>query len=157
MRAAAALCCVLLAGAPAAAQSPAAQIDAAPSPEAAIRAAFAQWTDDFNARRADRVCDLFAKDLVARYRGTPERGYARQCELLNRALTDPKRRFHNALDIREILVSGDIAIARVIWTQIVRDTATGIETKTVEPGLDVFRKEPDGKWRIIRYLAFDEE
>jgi uncharacterized protein (TIGR02246 family) len=132
---------------PAAAQS---------SAEADIRAAFAQWTKDFNARRADRVCDLFAKDLVARYRGTPERGYARQCELLTTALTDGKRSYRNALEIREILVFGDIAIARVIWTQTVRENASGKETRTVEPGLDVFRREPDGKWRIIRYLAFDE-
>jgi hypothetical protein len=27
---------------------------------------------------------------------------------------------------------------------------------SVEPGMDVFRKGTDGKWRIIRYLAFDE-
>jgi steroid delta-isomerase len=127
------------------------------SAEADIRAAFAQWTDDFNARRADRVCDLFAKDLAARYRGVPERGYARQCDLLTTALTDPKRSFHNALEIREILVFGDIAIARVVWTQTVRDSESGSATKTVEPGLDVLRKEPDGRWRIIRYLAFDDE
>jgi ketosteroid isomerase-like protein len=138
MRAAAALlgaALAILSAMPAAAQ---------PSAEAEIRAAFARWTDDFNARRADRVCDLFAKDLVARYRGTPERGHARQCDLLTTALTDPKRSFHNALEISEILVFGGIAIARVVWTQTVRDTATGTETRTVEPGLDVFRKEPDG-------------
>jgi uncharacterized protein (TIGR02246 family) len=129
---------------------------AQPSAEAEIRAAFAQWTGDFNARRADKVCDLFAKDLVAHYRGTPERGYDRQCELLTTALTDPRRRYHNALAIREILVFGDIAIARVVWTQTVRDNESGTETKTVEPGLDVFRRDPDGQWRIIRYLAYDE-
>jgi len=148
MRMAGALLIAALAIMPAAAQ---------PSAEAEIRAAFAQWTDDFNARRADKTCDLFAKDLVAQYRGAPERGYARQCELLTTALTDPKRRFHNALAIREILVLGDIAIARVVWTQTIRENDSGKETRTVEPGLDVFRKEPDGKWRIIRYLAYDEE
>jgi ketosteroid isomerase-like protein len=84
---------------------------AQPSAEAEIRKTLAQWTEDFNARRADRVCDLFAKDLVAKFRGAPERGYARQCELLTSALADPKRRFHNALEIREILVFGDTAIA----------------------------------------------
>jgi steroid delta-isomerase len=149
MRAAAALLLVAIAASPAAAQSS--------SAEAEIRAAFAQWTADFNAGRADRVCDLFAKDLVAQYRGVPERGYARQCDLLTTALADPKRRYHNALAIREILVFGDTAIARVTWTQTVRDSDSGKETKTVEPGLDVFRRDADGRWRIIRYLAYDEE
>ena len=42
---------------------------APPSGEAQIRDAFARWTDDFNAGRADAVCDLFAKDLVAKPTG----------------------------------------------------------------------------------------
>ena len=32
---------------------------------AEIRQALAQWTDDFNARRTDKVCDLFASDVRA--------------------------------------------------------------------------------------------
>ncbi len=129
---------------------------ASSSDEAAIRAAFARWTDDFNVARTDAVCDLFAKDLVARFRGAPERDHAAQCAALRAALSDRTRRYHNALAIDEILVFGDVAIARVVWTQTVRDAATGTETKTVEPGLDVLRREGDGRWRIIRYLAFEE-
>jgi steroid delta-isomerase len=124
--------------------------------DAEIRAAFAQWTEDFNAARADRVCDLFAKDLIANFRGAPERGFERQCQMLQQALTDKARTLRNAFTIREIQVFGDIAIARVVWTQTVRDNASGKETATIEPGLDVLRKEPDGRWRIFRYLAFEE-
>ena len=128
---------------------------AQPSPEADIRAAFARWTEDFNAGRKDEVCDLFAKDLQSDYRGVPSRGYERQCRILHESLSDPTRRYSYALNIREILVFGDIAIARIIWTLTIRKT-DGQETKVTEPGLDVFRRESDGKWRIIRYLAYDE-
>ena len=31
-----------------------------------IRAALTQWTEDFNAGRTDKVCDLFAKDAARR-------------------------------------------------------------------------------------------
>lgn len=49
-------------------------VASAPSPdEAAIRAAFARWTDAFDAGRAVAVCDLFSTDLAARFRGVPER------------------------------------------------------------------------------------
>ena len=147
MRVAAALIAAALAIAPAAAQ---------PSAEAEIRAAFAQWTDDFNARRADKVCDLFARSLISNYRGVPERGYDRQCQILNEALTARDRRFHYALTIKEILVFGEIAIARIVWTLTIRETATGKETIVIEPGLDVFRRDADGKWRIFRYIAYDE-
>ena len=147
MRALAALLLVVLSALPAVAQS---------SAEADIRAAFAQWTADFNARRADKVCDLFARSLISNYRGVPERGYDRQCKILNEALTGNDRHYHYALTIKEILVFGEIAIARIVWTLTIRDTATGKDTTVIEPGLDVFRKDPDGKWRIFRYIAYDE-
>lgn len=148
MRAAAAFLLGALAISPAFAQS---------SAEADIRKAFAQWTEDFNARRADKVCDLFAKSLIANYRGAPERGYDRQCRILNEALTGNGRQFHYALVIKEILVFGETAIARIVWTLTIRETATGKETKVIEPGLDVFRRDSDGRWRIFRYIAYDED
>jgi hypothetical protein len=30
----------------------------------------------------------------------------------------------------------------------------GTKRVATEPGLDVFRREPDGLWRIVRFLAF---
>ncbi len=129
---------------------------AAEKAEAEIRAAFEQWTQDFNTRRTDRVCDLFAKDLVSNYRGVPERGHERQCQILQAALTDKARHFQYALAIKEILVFGEIAIARVVWTLTIRKQDGGGEVTIVEPSLDVFRREPDGQWRVFRYLSFDE-
>jgi steroid delta-isomerase len=129
---------------------------AQPSAEAEIRAAFAQWTQDFNARRADQTCDLFAKDLVANYRGVPERGYDRQCKILHDSLSDSARSYRYALTIKEILVFGDIAMARIVWTLVIRDTASGKETTVIEPGLDLFRRDSNGKWRVFRYVAYDE-
>jgi steroid delta-isomerase len=129
---------------------------AQPAPEAEIRKAFAQWTEDFNAARTDKVCDLFSRELRSDYRGQKERGYDGQCAILQRSLTDPARRYAYALAIREIQVWGDIAMARITWTLTVRDTATGRDTIVTEPGLDIFRREADGRWRIIRYIAYDE-
>lgn len=124
--------------------------------ETEIRAAFAQWTEDFNAARADKVCDLFAKDLVSNYRGVPERGFDRQCKILHDALGDKERRFHYALEIKEILVFGDIAVVRVVWTLTIKKGENGPQATIVEPSLDVFRRESDGQWRIFRYLSYDE-
>jgi hypothetical protein len=60
---------------------------------AEIAAALTQWTADFNSGRADKVCDLFARDLRAEFRGQPERGYDVQCGLLQRSLADRARLF----------------------------------------------------------------
>ena len=122
--------------------------------ERTIRAALAKWTTDFNARDASHICELFAPDLVYDYRGFPERDYPTLCGLLHRSLADPTRRFRYALDIKEIIVSGDIAVVRLVWTLEV--TAAGAKTQeTREPGLDVFRRQPDGSWKIARYIAYE--
>lgn len=147
MRALFAGCCFLLlaAGTPASAQ---------PAAETAIRTALADWTRDFNARDAARICDLFAVDLRYDYRGFPERDYEALCSLLRRSLADPTKRFAYAHDIREIIVSGDLAIIRLTWTlTVTMPGAAAVQSK--EPGLDVFRRQPDGSWKIVRYIGYE--
>ena len=123
--------------------------------ETAIRTALAQWTIDFNARDASRICDLFAKDLRYDYRGFPERGYEALCGLLHKSLADRTKQFVYSLDIREIIVSGDLAVVRLIWTLEVTIPGTANVVRSKEPGLDVFRRQTDGRWKIVRYIAYE--
>jgi uncharacterized protein (TIGR02246 family) len=120
-----------------------------------ITEALAQWTAAFNAGDAEKSCALFSRELRADYRGVPERGYDGQCDILKRSLSDKSRRYSYALAIKEILVWGDVAVVRLTWTLTI--TPKGGKTITsIEPGLDVFRKEADGRWRIVRYMAFEQ-
>jgi uncharacterized protein (TIGR02246 family) len=121
--------------------------------EAAIRTALAKWTADFNARDASKICDLFAPDLRYDFRGLPERDYDALCALLRRALADTSKTFTYFPEIKEIIVSGDLAVVRLVWT--LKVTADGKVTETKEPGLDVFRKQADGQWKIARYIAYE--
>jgi steroid delta-isomerase len=123
--------------------------------EDAIKSALVTWTEDFNSGKADAVCALFSPELRYDFRGYPERGYADICARLQRSLGDASKHYAYALDIREIMVSGDIAVVRLVWTLTVT-LPTGQTVTSVEPGMDVFRKEPDGSWKIIRYLAYAE-
>jgi steroid delta-isomerase len=135
------------------------QFAAAQDAATAIRAALETWTGDFNAGRSDKVCELFAPDLRADFRGQPERGYDEQCRLLRRSLSDRTRRYHNALAIEEIIVAGDLAVVRLTWTSTV--TRERITRKRARPlrarerGMDIFRKQPDGSWKISRYIAYE--
>jgi steroid delta-isomerase len=134
---------------------PPASAQPAAAAETAIRTALAQWTSDFNARDASRICDLFAKDLRYDFRGFPERDYDALCGLLHRSLADRTKQFVYSHDIREIIVSGDIAIVRLVWTVKVTTPGAANVVESKEPGLDVFRRQPDGSWKIARYIAFD--
>lgn len=122
--------------------------------ESAVRTTLEQWTKDFNSGNAEAVCKLFSPELRYDFRGYPERGYEDICALLQRSLRDPSRRYAYSLDVREIIVSGDLAVARLAWTLTVT-LPNGQVVTTVEPGMDVLRKGLDGQWKIIRYIAYE--
>jgi steroid delta-isomerase len=125
---------------------------------AAIRSAIGQWASDFNAGRADKVCGLFSKDLVADIQGTaPGRTYGEQCAVLMRALADKSKRFTYQPVIHEITVLGDTAIVRLDWALTTTLSTRPEPIQSTEVGMDIFRREPDGAWRITRFLAFDAQ
>ena len=121
-----------------------------------IRVALEKWKLDFNARDASQVCALFAPDLISNFRAQPEDSYNSLCATLQAALTDPAKTYHYDLEIKEILVSGDLAVVRLVWTLKVRPKdAAASEVTTREPGMDIFRRQPDGSWKISRYMAYE--
>jgi steroid delta-isomerase len=121
-----------------------------------IRQALAQWTDDFNAGRTDRVCDLFAADVGADVRGAAERDHAAICDLLTSSLKDDSMHYSYALDIKEVLVFDDVAGVRLVWTLTIK-LGNGTSVESVERGMDIFQKQNDRSWKIIRYMAYQRE
>jgi ketosteroid isomerase-like protein len=52
------------------------------------------------------------------------------------------------------LISGNLAAVRLVWHLTTRQTGLP-EVDTTGASLDLFRREPDGSWRIIRFLAYE--
>ena len=120
-----------------------------------IRTELAKWTDDFNTRNpAAAVCSLFAPDLLSNFRGEPEDSYGSLCANLQMALADTTKTYHYDLEIKEIIVACDLAVVRLVWTLKITPK-DGPQTTTREPGLDIFRRQPDGSWKISRYMAYE--
>lgn len=134
---------------------------AAPPPSAqaaaAIRSALAAWMSAFNGREANAVCTLFAPDL--RYDVGPflDGTYDQLCDRLRRAVGNPQTNFRYALDIKEILIAGDLAVVRLVWTLTTTLAENATPVVTTEPGMDVMRRESDGTWRIVRFIAYTVE
>jgi steroid delta-isomerase len=124
--------------------------------EQQIRRALADWQHTFNAGDTGSVCNLFAPDLRYDYRGFPERGFADICGLLSASLADRSRKYTYDLLIKEVIVSGDFAAVRLVWTLTVKRQGQSVDTVTAEPGLDLFRRQSDGSWKIVRYIAYEE-
>ena len=123
------------------------------SAENAIRSAIENWRSAFNARDEDRVCALFAPDLVANYQGEPERDFTSLCEMLRTALRDPDTTYRYSVQINEIMVYGDAAVVRLVWALEIEKV--GSPTQTIEePAVDIFHLQADGSWKVSRYLAY---
>lgn len=133
----------------------AAQLRAGTDPETAILAALERWRQDFNDRRPEHICDLFAAELLYDFQGLPEQNYTLLCDRLHKALADQTKSIAYGLRIKEVIVSGDLAVVRLTWIS----TVTGADGKSEtddEQGLDVFARQADGSWKINRYIAYPE-
>lgn len=123
-----------------------------------IVARLTQWAEDFNGGRSDRVCDLFSKDLSADIQGSaPGRTYDEQCAILKRALADKSKSFTYAPVIHEVTVLGDTAIVRLDWSLTTKLSMRPDPIESTEVGMDIFHRDADGAWRIIRFIAFDAQ
>jgi ketosteroid isomerase-like protein len=49
-------------------------------------------------------------------------------------------------------VAGDVAVVRLTWTLTTQ--VNGAKDTTTEEGMDIFRRQPDGRWSIARFIAF---
>jgi uncharacterized protein (TIGR02246 family) len=124
---------------------------------ATIEAALRQWPNDFNAENLVGVCGLFADDVVLVYPGGPDRDRQQFCDRMQTLFDDPAKQFsYDAPDIGEVLVEGDLATVRLMWKLTIRDTSGKVLDTIDENGLDVFRRQPDGSWKIHISHAFSQ-
>jgi len=121
----------------------------------AFAAALRQWPVDFNSGRLDAVCGLFADDVVLIYPDSANRDHDEFCDQMRKLFDDATAKFsYAAPDINEVIVDGDLAVVRLIWTLTVRNESGQVLETTVEDGVDVFRRQDDGSWKIHISHAF---
>jgi len=117
--------------------------------EAQVRAALAAWPLDFAAKRTAAVCGLFAPDAVLSYPGSGDRSAAKACAQFGALFAVPDKTFIYAPpEIEEMLVDGDTVVVRLIWTLTISEASGRTIVVVREKGVDVFRRQPDGSWKI---------
>jgi steroid delta-isomerase len=120
--------------------------------EAAIRARLHGWAAAFNSGDVDGACGLFSDDVQSTVPGTLSGDKNAICDRLRAAIGKTDRKLSYAANIHEVLISGDQAVVRLTWTlNVSRDGKTATST---EEGMDVFHRQPDGQWQIVRFIAF---
>jgi len=112
--------------------------------EAQIRARLEKWVEQFNTGDYAGAATIWAPDLVGWMGGAPDDTYQREMEAAKRAVPAEAPQF--ALTIDEIIVEGDLAVVRDTWRETLRDR------KMIFHSFEVWRRQPDGQWKIARWI-----
>ena len=120
--------------------------------EANIRQALAEWVEAANRGDWKAALKVWAPDLIGWYPGSPDDTYAREAE--NAARTGEPRTKYD-LEIKEVLVAGSLAVVRDVWKFTTKATPGKPTVETVK-SFEVWRRQPDGAWRICRWISAPE-
>ena len=120
--------------------------------EADIRQALTGWVEAANRGDWKAALKVWAPDLIGWYPGSPDDTYAREAENAARA-GEPRTKYE--LEIKEVLVAGSLAVVRDVWKFTTRRPAGEPTVETVK-SFEVWRRQPDGAWRISRWISAPE-
>ncbi len=116
--------------------------------EAQIRASLACWVKAFNSGDLKAAAEVWAPDLIGWAPEGEDDSYATEKEFAARAQGKPPAATY-ALEINEVMVSGDLAVVRDTWTETPRaDSAKARVFRSFE----VWRRQKDGAWKIARWI-----
>lgn len=117
--------------------------------EAAIRALIARWHEATANGDVDAVLELMTDDVAFLVAGQP---VMRGRETFARGLRAmlKTQRITSSGDIREIVVSGDLAYVWNVLDVSVTPLAGGAAMQRRGNVLSVFRRDDDGRWRLAR-------
>jgi uncharacterized protein (TIGR02246 family) len=122
----------------------------------AIRSALENWLKASNSRDAEGMGRVWAADAITSVPGQIDADYnaIRAGEKAAAARPDISRTM--SLEIEEIQVSGDLGFARDTWTFTTKWNRTGEVTRMKLRSIEVWRRQADGSWKIIRTLSYPD-
>jgi ketosteroid isomerase-like protein len=119
-----------------------------------IRAALASWVDAANREDWKAAARVWAPDLIGWYPGQPDDTFAKEME--SAAHPRPGRpSTHYEVNVVEVMVSGSMAVVRDIWRFTIAP-GTPDSAVSVVRSYEVWKRQPDGEWRIARWISAPE-
>jgi ketosteroid isomerase-like protein len=132
-------------------------VQGAPTPEEAkaereIRSALASWVEAANRGNWKEALKVWAPDLIGWYPGMPDDTYPREVERAARAGA-PRTKYQ--VDVQEVMVSGPMAVVRDVWTFSTKGASGQLTIEKVK-SFEVWKRQPDGHWKISRWISAPE-
>jgi uncharacterized protein (TIGR02246 family) len=128
-----------------------------PGPETsreAVTRAFEGLVRARNARDLEAVMSFFTKDALLSYPGLPDAGFDALHEIFRKNYANPDVQGRCSAEVEEVQVSGDLAFVRAVWTADLEQKSTGRQIRMRDKDLEIWRRQPDGSWKLFRGLSF---
>lgn len=123
----------------------------------AVREAFEATVAAHNSGDVARMLPLIAPDAVISYPGMTDTGIPAKPihdGFRKQMAPRPGVKRSYAAQIEEIIVSGDLAIVRAIWTVDWSRETPPASGKSVEKDLEIWGRQRDGSWKLVRGMSF---
>jgi len=103
----------------------------------------------------DLTMKVFAPEVIGVGRTSVDRSYQDIKDSILSDFSSENLYYEYTYKIRELLVEGNIAIARVIWTLKTTDTESNeVIQMREEVSMDIF-KYVDNQWLVTRFIVYD--
>jgi ketosteroid isomerase-like protein len=125
--------------------------------EAQIRKALADWVAATN-RRDDAAADvIWGPNVVGWFPEAPE--FSNSAAFALAGIPEKKDASYSTyeLKIEEVAVSGSMAAVYDIWTETKHFNGSSVTVRRIIRGNELWRLQPDGKWRIVRFVSAPEK
>lgn len=122
---------------------------------AVLRSAILRSAESFNKGDADAIMSQYARDIVLSYPGLPDMDYDTLVKGFREMVKRPPGvTVHTTPTIEEILVSGDLALIRLMWTTTTTGTNRPRQATRRMKDFQVWRRESDGTWKFARGMHY---
>ena len=124
----------------------------------AINVAKTEYREGFNTGNADRVLAVFASEFTDNSSGRPSR-YGSDAPIKLRRYLEQLFADYNAhlsIIMAAIVISGDLAYDYGWHELTLRPRNGGVSRLIRKRYLELWRKQKNGEWRIIRYIDNDD-
>jgi uncharacterized protein (TIGR02246 family) len=117
---------------------------------------FEKWTKAFNSKDLSASMSLFSKEIAADYRGVPRKNFDVIRDGFKKTFAQKNRQCQYQFKVHEVYRSGKFAAVRITWYLRISEAGKP-DSISQDEGMDVFKQEADGNWRIVNYIAYEVE
>lgn len=125
--------------------------------EAEIRKALADWVSATNRRDEATANEIWATKVVGWFPKAVE--FNNSAAFAAAGLPEKKDASYSTYELKidEVAVSGSIAAVYDIWTETRHFNGSSITVRRIIRSSELWRQQPDGKWKIVRWVSAPEK